>query len=49
MKRELFYDNGKLLATVLVSINLRSPYPEELIRLVDSGDELYIVRVIAGG
>jgi len=49
MKRELFEKNGKLAAKILVSINLQSAYPEELTKPVDSEDELYIVRVIAGG
>lgn len=49
MKPELFDEDGKLASKVLVSINLKSAYPEELTRPVDSEDELYIVRVIAGG
>lgn len=49
IKRELFEENGKLAAKILVSINLKSAYPEELTKPVDSEDELYIVRVIAGG
>jgi len=49
MKPELFDEDGRLASKVLVSINLKSAYPEELTRPVDSEDELYIVRVIAGG
>jgi molybdopterin synthase sulfur carrier subunit len=49
IKQELFDENGKLSAKVLVSINLKSAYPEELTKPVDNEDELYIVRVIAGG
>ena len=49
MKRELFEEDGQLARKVLVSINLKSAYPEELTKLVDSEDELYIVRVIASG
>ena len=49
MERELFDENGELAAKILVSINLKSAYAEELTKPVDSGDELYIVRVIAGG
>jgi molybdopterin converting factor small subunit len=49
MQQELFDKNGKLSRKVLVSINLKSIYSEELTSPVDSGDELYLVRVIAGG
>ena len=49
MKQELFDENGELSGKVLVSINLKSAYREELTKPVDSEDELYIVRVIAGG
>jgi len=49
MKQELFKKNGKLSDAVLVSVNLKSAYPEELANPVDNSDELYIVRVIAGG
>jgi len=49
MKRELFDENGKLANKILVSVNLKSAYPEELAKPVGSEDELYIVRVIAGG
>ena len=49
MERELFDENGELAAKILVSINLKSAHGEELTKPVGSGDELYIVRVIAGG
>jgi len=49
IKQELFDNNGDLSGKVLVSINLKSAYPEELAKPVDNGDELYIVRVVAGG
>lgn len=49
IERELFDKNGKLVGHVLVSINMKSAYPEELTKLVSSEDELYIIRVIAGG
>jgi len=49
MKRELFDENGKLVDHVFVSINMKSAYREELTKLVDSKDELYIIRLIAGG
>jgi molybdopterin converting factor small subunit len=49
IKPELFGEHGKLSGKIIVSINLKSAYPEELVRRVDDEDELYIVRVIAGG
>lgn len=49
IKPVLFNKDGRLLGHIFVSVNLKSAYPEELARLVDNGDELYIVNVIAGG
>ncbi len=49
IKPVLFDKDGKLLEHIFVSVNLKSAYPEELTKVVDDGDELYIVRVIAGG
>ena len=45
----LFAENGKILDYVDIFVNEQSSYPEELARLVNDGDELHIVRVIAGG
>jgi molybdopterin converting factor small subunit len=49
MEPELFDQKGQLAGKVLVSVNLKSTYPEELTGPVADEDELYIVRVIAGG
>jgi molybdopterin converting factor small subunit len=49
IKPVLFNKRGKMSDTIFVSINLKSPHPEELTKLVNNGDELYIVRIIAGG
>jgi len=49
IKPVLFDKDGKLSEHIFVSINLKSAYPEELAKVVNDGDELYIVRVIAGG
>jgi len=49
MKPELFDKDGKLLGRILVSINLKSAYPEELAKPIKNGDELYILRAIPGG
>ncbi len=49
MKPVLFYKAGNLSAAVLVSINLKSMYPEQLAYPVGDSDDIYIVRVIAGG
>lgn len=49
IKPELFDKNGKLLGGILISINLKSAYPEVLAKSVNNGDELYIVRAIPGG
>ncbi len=49
MKPEVFDENDKLLGRILVSINLKSAYPEELAKPIKNGDELYILRAIPGG
>jgi len=49
IKPLLFDKDGKLSGHIFISVNLKSAYPEELARMVNDGDELYIVRVIAGG
>ena len=41
--------NGKLLKHIDVFINGVSIYPEELTKIVEDGDELYIVNIIVGG
>lgn len=49
MKPELFDEDGKLSGRILVSVNLKSAYPEEWAKPINNGDELYIVRAIPGG
>lgn len=49
IKPVLFDKDGKLLGQIFVSVNLKSAYPEELTKLVNDGDELYIALIIAGG
>jgi len=49
IKPLLFDKDGKLSGHIFISVNLKSAYPEELAKVVNDGDELYIVRVIAGG
>ena len=49
IKQELFDSDGSLSGRVLVSVNLESAYPEGLTNPVESGDELYVVRIMAGG
>jgi len=49
IKPVLFDKDGELFGHVFVSVNLKSVYPEELNKLVNDGDELYIVLTIAGG
>ena len=49
IKPVLFDKDGKLLGHIFVSVNLESAYPEELAKVVNDKDELYIALVIAGG
>jgi adenylyltransferase/sulfurtransferase len=46
---ELFDDNDKLHRTVEVYLNMQSTYPEELAKPTQSGDEIHITLLLAGG
>ena len=47
MKQELFEKNGKLSGAVLVSVNLKSAYPEELANPVDPNDGFAAAKISA--
>ena len=49
LKPELFDKEGKLLPDVFVSVNLKSPKPEQLDRRITEKDELYLILIVAGG
>jgi molybdopterin synthase sulfur carrier subunit len=49
LKAELFDQEGKLSALTYVSINLASPNPEKLEASLKEDDQLYIVKIVAGG
>ena len=49
IKPVLFDKDSKLLGHIFTSVNLKSAYPEELAKVVNDGDELYIALIIAGG
>jgi molybdopterin converting factor small subunit len=45
----LFDHNGRLHSIVFVSVNMNSVNPENLDRVVNETDELFIILIIAGG
>ena len=45
----LYEDSGKLSKYIDIFVNQESAYPEELIKAVEDGDEIYILMQIAGG
>ena len=49
IKDELFDEDGKVLNYIDIYVNGKSSYPEELVKPVKDGDELYILRAIGGG
>ncbi|GAH87683.1 unnamed protein product [marine sediment metagenome] len=49
MKKQLFSKNGNLFGDIIISINGKSAYPEQLAKPVTDGDELDIVFIIGGG
>jgi len=49
IKDELVDEDGKVLNYIDIYVNGKSSYPEELVKPVKDGDELYILRAIGGG
>ncbi|MFQ6121847.1 MAG: MoaD/ThiS family protein [Dehalococcoidales bacterium] len=49
VEQRLFDNNGKLHNYIDIYVNGRSAYPEELTKPIKSGDELYILFMVAGG
>jgi len=49
MKKQLFSKNGNLFENIIISINGKSAYPEQLAKPVKEGDELNILLIIGGG
>ena len=49
MKKQLFSKDGDLFENIIISVNGKSAYPEQLAKPVKEGDELNILFVIGGG
>ena len=49
MDKALFAKKDKLLNNVEVFLNHASAYPNELVKPVKDGDEIYLVTMLAGG
>jgi len=49
MEKALFVNKGKLLNNVEVLLNHVSAYPDELVKPVKDGDEIYLIVMLAGG
>ena len=49
IENELLDEDGKVLQYIDIYVNGKSSFPEELAKPVKDGDELYILRLIAGG
>jgi len=49
MGNALFDKKGKLLNAIEIYINLKSAYPDELVKPVKDGDDIHITRMLAGG
>jgi len=47
--KELFDKNGNLLPYVDIYVNGESAYPDEMVKPVNNGDELYVTYIIEGG
>jgi hypothetical protein len=46
---ELLDTAGNLLSGIFVSVNLKSPGSENMTRRLELKDELYLIRIVAGG
>ena len=49
IEKRLFDKNGKLLSYVGLYVNGEDAYPEDLVKKVKDGDEIYILHIIGGG
>lgn len=49
MANALFDKKGKLLKAIEIYINLKSAYPDELVKPVKDGDDIHITLMLAGG
>ena len=49
MENALFDKKGKLLNAIEIYINLKSAYPDELVKPVKDGDDIHITLMLAGG
>ncbi|MFC2003681.1 MoaD/ThiS family protein [Chloroflexota bacterium] len=49
IEKELLDEDGKVFQYVDIYVNGESSYPEELAKPVKDGDELYMLRAVAGG
>ena len=49
LKEKLFDAKGKLLNTIEIYLNLESTYPDELKKVVKTGDEITLTILLAGG
>jgi len=49
MRNALFDKKGKLLNAIEIYINLKSAYPDELVKPVQDGDDIHITLMLAGG
>lgn len=49
MEKALFAKKDKLLNNIEVFLNHASAYPNELVKPVKDGDEIYLVTMLAGG
>ncbi len=49
MKKWLFSKNDNLFENIIISINGKSAYPEQITKPVKDGDKLDIVFIIGGG
>jgi MoaD family protein len=49
IKKELFTETGNLFKNIIISVNGKSAYPEQLDKPVKDGDQLTIVFIVSGG
>ncbi len=49
IKEKLFDKKGNLLNVIEIYVNLESAYPNELIKKVSNGDDIYLTAKLSGG
>ena len=49
IEKDLFGEDGVLHGHINILVNKKNAYPEDLDKLINDGDEIYVVSILGGG